>query len=231
MEGVARRRADVNFWANLLQTGMSHAHPKRHNPQAMVALADGITSSSLSCLRAKRAVSLAVTKTCQRRHRRNDPPVAINARASSRHLESSVAWWTSASLRWQKRSPLQTLRPLDTLLCHVLRRRSGDPGTRAFSMRNVAPSQARFTHLGWAMMRPAFARPVTARAVHAVKILSSMAGLLRCPSEASLHAESCFIACWYATCAEGSLQSDSSFAAGLINVFRFQWPPQCQTIP
>ena len=52
---VAKIRAVVISTASLRQAGMSQAQPNRHNPQASVALADGITSSSLFCLRAKRA--------------------------------------------------------------------------------------------------------------------------------------------------------------------------------
>ena len=80
------------FWANLLQTGMSHAHLNATIPKPWLHWRTA--SRRRRCLVCARGrVSLAVNQTCQRRHRRNDlaqwPSMPI---ASSRHLESSVAW-------------------------------------------------------------------------------------------------------------------------------------------
>ena len=97
-EGVPRRCRAVSRTANARHVGMSSAHPKRHKHAANVALAEGKTLSSVLCLAAKScSPSRDENQNVSAPSSKNwSSAVAINARASRRHVLSRVAWWSSS---------------------------------------------------------------------------------------------------------------------------------------
>ena len=131
-----------------------------------------------------------------------------------------------ASLRWQKRSPLQTLLLWTTLVVPRSAKAFGDSGACFFHEkmshlhRRASPIWLGHDASG---PSPALSRPGLSMPSRFCRQWQACFDVL----QKHLSTESCFIARWYATCAEGSLQSASSFAAGLISTCfpSSQWLP------